>query len=274
MKAVKLGLDDPEPIVRYTAVSVYGGVTQSDLLSDIAPLLNDPFKAVRMEAASLLAQIDRSVFNEVQLKAFNTAIREYEESINYTADFPTGRFNLGNLYSNLGQSANAISNYQEALKIDNQFYPAKVNLALFYYNNNQHEKAEELFLDLSDNHSEFNRANYYLGLLYAEQQKFESATERLQLATEEIAENGRIYYNLGLIYQYLNQFDQSESSLLNAYESDKTNFDFIFALIDLYIKTGNLRSARRYAEILKSNHPNAPQTKNIINYLDNLSLKD
>ena len=65
-------------------------------------LLNDPIKMVRIAAASKLSALEREFFTEEQLKKHNEVLDEYLQTLIYTADFPTGRYNLGNFYSNKG----------------------------------------------------------------------------------------------------------------------------------------------------------------------------
>ena len=89
----------------------------------------------------------------------------------YVADFPTGRYNLGNFYSKRKEFSRAEENYREAIDIDNLFYPAKVNLAILYYQQGKAEPAERLFRDLIANHSDLTEGYYYLALLYGEQKR-------------------------------------------------------------------------------------------------------
>jgi len=195
-------------------------------------------------------------------------LNEYRLTLEYTADFPSGKYNLGNFYSNKGDFIKAEKFYKDAIKADKMFYPAKSNLAMLYYNNIELKKAEEIFLDLIKNHPEYTEGNYYLGLLYAEQKRYNEAAEILEKATLSTVVNPRIYYNLGLIYQYLNNSAKAESSLLKSYSLSPNEFDIIYALADFYIRGVNFTSAIKYADELKVKFPSNPAGEKLIQFIN------
>ena len=131
--AIRKALNDPDPLLRHAAAENYTPSDSSILFRDLAPLLNDPIKSVRIEAANRLSTFGRQVFNEKQYREFLKSLDEYKKSLEFVADFPTGRYNLGNYYSKLNDLAKAEENFKEAIAIDNLFYPAKTNLAMIYY---------------------------------------------------------------------------------------------------------------------------------------------
>lgn len=256
-----------EPLVRERAIEAFNTSDALQLVRIIFPLLNDPIRMVRIAAASKLSVIGREFFTDEQFKKLNEVLDEYLQTLNYTADFPTGKYNLGNFYSNRGEFSKAEKFYLDAIKMDNNFYPAKSNLALHYYNQGKLREAEKLFLDLIKNHSEYTQGEYYLGLLYAEQKKYKEAAEILEKATLKANVNPRIYYNLGLIYQYLNNNAKAESSLLKANSISPNQFDIIYALADFYIKKNEYVKAMQYAEELKIKFPSNPAGTQVINYI-------
>jgi tetratricopeptide (TPR) repeat protein len=193
---------------------------------------------------------------------------EYLKTLEYTADFPSGKYNLGNFYSNKGDYLKAENYYTNAIKMDDRFYPAKSNLAMLYYNQGKLNEAENLFRNLNKNHPEYSEGEYYLGLLYAEQKKYKEAAEILEKATLRENINPRIYYNLGLIYQYLNNSVRAEASLLKANSISPNQFDIIYALADLYIKAGDHTNAMKYAEELKIKFPSNPAGSQLLNFID------
>ncbi len=264
-------LSNPEPIIRERAVDAFNTSDANELVKIIYPLLNDQIKMVRIAAASKLSILDKGFFTDEQFKKLNEVLDEYRLTLEYTADFPTGRYNLGNFYSNIGEYVKAEKFYLDAIKMDNNFYPAKSNLALLYYNQGKLIDAENLFLELIKNHSDYTQGEYYLGLLYAERQRYNEAVKILEQATLRENVNPRIYYNLGLIYQYLNNKEKAEASLLKAYSISPDQFDIIYALADFYIKSGNYTKAMKYADELKIKFPSNPAAEELIKYLNTLS---
>jgi len=264
---IKEMLYNLEPLVRERAIDAFNPNSAQELLRVIFPLLDDPIRMVRIAAAAKLSALGKEIFTDEQLKKLNEVLDEYLKTLEYTADFPSGKFNLGNFYSNKGDYIKAEKFYKDAIKADRMFYPAKSNLALLYYNQGKLKEAENLFIDLMDNHSEFTDAEYYLGLLYAEQKRYIEAAEILERATLKSNVNPRIFYNLGIIYQYLNDSKKAKASLLKSYSLMPDNFDVIYALADFYIKAGDHTKAMKYAEELKIKFPSNPAGEQLRKYI-------
>jgi tetratricopeptide (TPR) repeat protein len=265
---IKEMLNDPEPIVRISAINSFIATDPQHLNRMLSPLLNDPQKAVRIQTANKLSRLRKEEFTEAQFKLLTKVLDEYLQTLKYTADFPAGRYNLGNYYSNQGDVLNAAKNYKKAIEFDNLFYPAKSNLAMLYYNSGKLNEAEDLFIDLIKNHPEYIEGNYFLGLLYAEQKRYREAAENLEIAAAKSISNARIYYNLGLLYQYLNDFTKAENSLFKAYSILPNDFDIIYALADFYIKRGNPNKAVLYANEIKNKFPSNPAGQNLLNHIN------
>ncbi|HEX9252940.1 MAG TPA: multiheme c-type cytochrome, partial [Ignavibacteriaceae bacterium] len=202
-KTIKEMLNNTEPIIRERSIEAFNSNDVKELVSIIAPLLNDPIRSVRMAAANKLSFVAKENFTDKQFKSLNAAFEEYLSSLNYLADFPSGKYNLANYYSARQDYIKAEKFYNASIKGDSLFYPAKSNLALLYYNQGKLAEAEKIYLDLIKKHKEYTDGYYQLGLLYAEQQRYKEAALYLEKAALQVNANYRIYYNLGLLYQYL-----------------------------------------------------------------------
>jgi tetratricopeptide (TPR) repeat protein len=264
---IKEMLNDPEQIVRISAINSFIATDPQHLISLLSPLLNDPQKAVRIQAANKLSMLRKEEFTEAQYRTLTKVLDEYFETLKYSADFPAGRFNLGNYYSDKGDVVNAEKNYKKTIEFDSLFYPAKSNLAMLYYNIGKLNEAEELFIDLIKNNPEYQEGNYYLGLLYAEQKRYNEAADVLEKAALQKDPNPRIFYNLGLIYQYLQEFKKAESSLLKGNSLLHNNFDMIYALSNYYYQQGNFSKALQYANELKVKFPSKPDGQSLLNHI-------
>ena len=262
-EAVKKALNDPDPLLRHAAAENYMAADSVTLFKNLVPLLNDPIKSVRMEAANRLITFPQSKFNKIQFDALQKAADEYRFSQEYVADFPSGRYNLGNYYSKRNDLAKAEENYKEAIAIDNLFFPAKTNLAMIYYQQGKLDQAEALFRDLVTNHSEATDGYYYLALLYAEQQKFPEAIALLESATQKTDGNPRIYYNLGLLYQMIGKNAECESALVKGLSRDAGNYDILYALFVFHSKQNNAEKAAKYLQQLKALYPNDKQVQGL-----------
>jgi predicted CXXCH cytochrome family protein len=263
--ALKKALNDPDPLLRHTAVENFWTGDSTGLFNVLAPLLNDPVKSVRMEAANRLATFNKKAFNEIQYALFVKALDEYRISQEYVADFPMGRHNLGNYYSKLNDRAKAEENYREALEIDKLFYPAQSNLAIIYYQQGKTDAAAELFRDMITRHPDVVEGYYYLALLYGEQQKFTEAIDLLETASAKPEANPRIFYNMGLLYQAVGEDDKCEAALIKGLDLDPCNFDLLYALFAFHMKQNDRVKAAPYIEKLKSCFPGEKQVQDLYN---------
>jgi predicted CXXCH cytochrome family protein len=262
---VRKACNDPDPLLRYTAVENFTPADSAELFRVLVPLLNDPVKSVRMEAANRLATYSKSRFNGIQYRLFRKALDEYKTSQEYVADFPGGRYNLGNYYAKMNDPARAEENYREAIVIDNLFFPAKTNLAILYYTQGKTGPAEELLRDIVENHPDIIDGYYYLALLYGEQKRYSDAIALLETASSKPGTNPRIFYNLGLLYQMTGRYEKCENTLNKGLTLDPCNFDILYALFSFEIKQNNRGKAKPYIERLRACYPADKQVRDLYN---------
>jgi tetratricopeptide (TPR) repeat protein len=263
-ETVKRSLNDPDPLLRYTAVENYHHQDSAQLFRALVPLVSDPVKSVRLQAANRLVTYPQGAFTEIQYKAFLQAKEEYIKSMEYVADFATGRFNLGNFYSKTGNMAKAEEHFREAILIDDLFYPAKLNLAILYYQQGKSDLAAKLLNDLVSKHPDVIDGYYYLALLYAEQKEYAMAITLLETAMAKPGNNPRIYYNLGLIYQMTGEDQKGVDALVKGLGFDPGNYDLLYALFAYYAKRGETVKASDYLARLKAYYPNDQAVRDLI----------
>jgi len=267
-RAYEQALLDDEALIRRTAVDslhVSDPKHQTELLS---AMLYDPVKAVRIEAARRMAEISDPPLDNNQKMIFRASLDEYRESMEYSADFAFGRYNLANLYVNLRQPAKAVESYKAAIKIDNLFYPAKVNLAMLHNQMGNNNEAETLLREVTALHPEMYEVHYSLGLLLAEEKKYAEAAGYLKQAAKGLPDRARIHYNLGLLLQHLKKDSDAEASLLKAQELEPDNLDYLYALADFYLKRKKLQKARSIAKEMVVRHPTQRIGHDILNLVE------
>jgi tetratricopeptide (TPR) repeat protein len=267
-QTMEIGLMDDEALIRRTAVSTIQLADRQKLAKLIGPMLYDPVKGVRIEAASRLAGDLKTHLDTDQQQVFQTVLQGFEAAMLYSADFSFGRYNLANLYGELDRPEEAIDNYEAAIKIDNQFYPAKVNLAMLYNQQSKNEQAEMLLKEVAESEPQLYDISYSLGLLLVEMQKNNEAIIYLEKAARGLPDRARIHYNLGLLYQQMQRTMRAEKELQLAMMLEPESFDFQYGLADHYLKRGMFREAKRNAEKMAAMHPDNPIGNQILNYID------
>ena len=272
-QAIKLALMDDEALIRRTAVESIASTSQKEITELIAPFLYDPVKAVRIDAARRLAEAPSWRPLPDQEKVFKAVLKEFIASMEYSADFAFGRYNLGNLYAALNRPEDAIRNYLAAIKIDDLFYPAKVNLAMFYNKTGENDKAEVLLREVVKAHPELHEISYSLGLLLAEMKKYDLAVVYLKKAAKGMPDRSRVHYNLGLLLQYLKKDAEAEAALLKALKIEPENLDYLYSLGDFYLKRGKLQKAKSIAMQMVAKHPDKPIGKELLGIIERNSPK-
>ena len=269
--AFEHALMDDEALIRRAAVDQLNTPDLKHRTGLLTAALYDPVKAVRTEAARRMAEIRDAGLDAGQKKVFRAALAEYRRAMEYSADFAFGRYNLGNLYSNLKQPEKAVQNYRAAIRIDSRFYPAKVNLAMLYNQMGRKDEAEVLLREVVADHSEQYEIQYSLGLLLAEKRKYEEAAHHLASAAAGLPQRSRVHYNLGLLLQQLKRDAEAEKAMLTALELEPDNLDYLYALADYYLKRQKYSKARQIAEQMASKHPNNSIGRDILKFIDTRS---
>ena len=267
-RAYEQALMDDEALIRRTAVDHLNASDANRQTELLTSMLYDPVKAVRIEAARRMTEIADPRLDDAQKKVFQISLVDYQKSMEYSADFAFGRYNLANLYVALKQPQKAVESYQAAIKIDNLFYPAKVNLAMLYNQTGKNDKAEILLREVATSHPEMYEVQYSFGLLLAEEKKYAEAANYLRQAAKGMPERARIHYNLGLLLQHLKQDSDAETSLLKAKELELDNLDYLYALADFYLKRRKLKNAKSIAKEMVARHPNQRIGHDILNLIE------
>ncbi|MCG6893906.1 MAG: tetratricopeptide repeat protein [Desulfobacteraceae bacterium] len=246
--AFERALADEESLVRYAAVQYIRFSHAGERVRTLTPMLYDPVKAVRTEAARRLAPDAENLWRSAARKPFESALAEYRAAMLRTADFAASRHNLGNLCADLGDAECALDQYRKAIAIDGQFFPAKVNLAMLYNRLGENDRAEKLLREVLDNHPDLHDVRYSLGLLLAEKKDFDAAAHFMADAAAGLPQRHRIHYNLGLVLQRLDKDDAAERSLRRALTLAPGHPEYLYALAVFYLQRQRFDDAMGVAE--------------------------
>jgi len=143
LASIQSALTDQDPLVRRAAVAGQERLEPPNRIASLVPLLRDPVRAVRIEAARLLAPATASLSPE-QRGVLTKSLAEYEAVQMENADRPEASLNLGNLYRSRGETTRAEASYRRAMVLDARHVPAYVNLADLYRDTRRDSEAEQL----------------------------------------------------------------------------------------------------------------------------------
>lgn len=128
LEVARAGLGDRDALVRRASIQTLAALPPAQRLGLLAPLLDDPVRTVRLEAASALADAMGEA-GPSQQAAFARAALEFEAAQHFNADRPEARASLGSFYARQGRYDAAEAQLKSALALDPAFVPAYVNLA-------------------------------------------------------------------------------------------------------------------------------------------------
>ena len=172
------------------------------------PLLDDPLRAVRIEAARSLAGLPAGALSDGPRSRLAVVIDELLATERLAADRPEAHVNLARLHLARGDPAAAEAALRTALRIDPTFVQALINLADLFRTGGQGD-AEGLLrqaMTLAPNAAEPRHA---LALLLIRQGRREAALPLLEEAVSRAPGNGRYALVAGVALLEAGRLDQA-----------------------------------------------------------------
>ncbi len=120
---------DTNALVRRSALQVLERFQPAERGDVAVSLLSDSTRAVRLEAAWLVAPLADSLRSPAERRAFADAATEFVASARYNADRTLSRLTLGSFYALRGRLDSAAAEYRAALRLDPRSAQAYVYLA-------------------------------------------------------------------------------------------------------------------------------------------------
>jgi predicted CXXCH cytochrome family protein len=191
MAAARRGLQDQDPLVRLGALEAIESDEPRARLAAVDPLLRDPVRAVRIEAALLLADAPADLLAAGSRQARAAGLAEYRAAQELGADGPEAHVNLGILALRQGDADGARREYETALRLGPWFVPAYVNLADLERAQGREAEAEPLLRRALEMAPESAEVHYALGLWLVRNQRRAEAIRELERAARLAPRNQR-----------------------------------------------------------------------------------
>ncbi|MEM7537622.1 MAG: tetratricopeptide repeat protein [Chloroflexota bacterium] len=267
VETLQTALTAESALMRAIAAQALGEIAIETQVSNLAPLLTDSIRAVRIEAANALAAVPPGFFDDSQQTALDSALAEYEIAQLAQADQPEGHANLGSLYARQGKFEKAERAYGMAITRSPYFYQAHNNLANLYYQQGDIIKAELVFREAIEVAPNEGLLHYSLALLLVEQERPSEAMRTFDRAAELLPDAPRVQYNYGLILQQFGRMDEALAALRRANELQPQDPDFLYALIVFHMQREEWMSALPYAEELVKEFSDVPEFQELLSSL-------
>jgi predicted CXXCH cytochrome family protein len=260
---------DADPAVRTAAAGSLERVPPEERVALVAPLLHDPRRAVRIEAARVLSSVPAERFDGPQRRTYEAALAEFVRAQEATLDMPGSWLNLAVVDENRGDAAHAEERYRRALHLDPDFTPARLNLARLLSGLRRNADAERVLAEGLARVPGQGELEYSLGLLLAEEERLPEAEAALARASELMPERARVHYNHGLALQKLGRRDEAERALVRAGEIDPQDPAIVYALVILYAQENEWTRARDAADRLAAIAPDSPGVRELVERVRN-----
>ncbi len=263
MQAVLRGLSDEDPLVRRSALTVMEVLPADQRLAAV-PLLADPVRAVRVEAARQLAPVTADMVSPEQAAAIEGAIGELEESLAVDADRAGAHLTLGAVHVDRGRLDEAEQDYRTALRLDPRFGPAAVNLSDLYRSQGRDKEGERVLVDFLARNPDDGVVHHSLGLLLAREKRYQEAVEELRQAAELRPDDPRFAYVYGVGLISVGEQDRAIEVFETALDRHPNDPELLSVMVTTQAQAGRSAEAIEYARRLAEIRPDDPNVRALI----------
>lgn len=248
--AIRVGLTDAEPLVRFGALVALDGRPAGTVLTLAYPLLDDPVRSVRIRATRLLVAVPPEEPTPEQASAIARGRSEYERAQQANEDHPSAWVNLGDLHATRGMASEAEAAYRTALTIDPTDLVALLNLADLQRAFGRDDLSEDVLFEALAIHPETSEILHAIGLLKVRQGDVAGALDWLKRAAGSRPVNPRFAYVYGVALASTGEMAGGVRVLDGALEAHPYDRDLLSALATYSRDRGETEAAIGYAERL------------------------
>jgi predicted CXXCH cytochrome family protein len=266
--AIKAAAADASPLVRLAAPRALPSSPPPAVIRTVAPLLSDPVRAVRIEAARALAGTDLLALTPDQQSAFVKATAELVSAELVDAERPEARLNLGLLDMRRRELPEAEKEYRTALRLDPGFVPALVNLADLDRARGMDGEGEKLLRQAMTIEPDNAGVQHALGLTLVRRRDYAGAIDLLRRATELAPDNARYAYVYAVALNSTGAQGEARALLERAHRQHPADRDVLIALVSIAQQSGDLAAALARARELAALDPSNIQVRKLLSDLE------
>ena len=245
------GLSDKDPMLRIAALELLERLPIKMRVPMAFPLLDDPVRGVRIQAAQVLAKFPAGGLDKDQQTMLDKATQESIEAHEVNADRPEAQVNLGNLYARHGEADKAKVSYETAIKLNPAFIPAYVNLAELHRQLQDETSTERVLRQAIAAIPGSADAHHALGLSLIRQKQTDKAVLALQTAATLNPDNPRYVYVYAVALNSTSKSNEAMMVLQGAHNRHPDNAEILTLLVSILRNAGNERAAQSYANKLR-----------------------
>ena len=268
VRAIQLGLKNDDPLVRLAAARALEILEPPARLTLAYPLLSDPTRAVRIEAARVLAPVPSDMMTTEQRQVFDRGIAEYVESQRVNAERPGAHLNMGLLYTARGQFDQAETAYRTALRIDPKFVQGYLNLADLYRVQGRDPEGEPILRKALKISPDAATVHHALGLFLVRQERMPEAVKALGRAAKLAPDNAHFSYVYGVALNEVGKTKRALAVLKKAHKRHPYDRELLLALMTINRDRGKVDLAIQYAKKLVAMSPDDRASRQLLEQLE------
>ncbi|NLF70600.1 MAG: ammonia-forming cytochrome c nitrite reductase subunit c552 [Candidatus Anammoximicrobium sp.] len=229
-------LGDPYPPVRATAIAnLQGRLAEGEFAQTIAPLLTDPTRLVRTEAARALSGVPDGVLRGFQRQQLSDALAEYKAGLLVNNDRAGAHLMLGIVAEGQGQEGAAVRAYQDAMHVEPRTTGPRTNLAALYDRLAETEDRRASQAASLGNPSAAEKAAREATRLRSEAARLRREELDLFARDARLAPDAAfVQYRYGMLLYLHRRYDEAEQALRTAAELLPNNPQFLLGLVLFY----------------------------------------
>ena len=257
-------LRDADPLVRRATAEAYAKAPPS-LRAEVAPLLDDPIRDVRLGAIQTLATVPAQDLGEDLRQGRDRGVEEYFASQRANADRPESHHNTGVLLMKLGRAPEAEAEFRQALLLDPEFVPAAVTLADLYRATGRDGEGEPVLRALLGRLPSAAAAHHALGLWLVRAGRRKEALDQLKQAADLAPSDAHFAYVYAVALSGQGDRAGAMDVLRGALERNPYDRESLYAAASFENEAGDADEARRYANRLATLEPEDPNIRAFVN---------
>jgi predicted CXXCH cytochrome family protein len=254
LAVARTSLRAADPLERAAAVRLLSRLPGEQ--ENLRPLLRDPVRLVRLDAALALSPA---------LAAGAPERKELDAYLAVSLDQPVGRLRLGRDLANRGQLAEARKEIETAIAWDPFSPPFHEELGFVLNGQGDSLAAARSFLRAAELQPADAGSAARAALAFAEAGQLASAESAFRLAVARDPAFDRAWYNLGLLLAQTGRLPEAIAALQKAEAVNGASADYPYALATVYLRANDRAAAQAAARRALAINPNFAPARAVLN---------
>jgi Flp pilus assembly protein TadD len=225
----------------------------------LSPLLADPLRAIRIDAAAALADAPGAGSDP----QFQRAALEYEAMLRYTADRPEARVALGTFYARLKRAGDADSAFRAALTLDPSYVPAYVEFADAFRLQDRDADAARVLREGLVHAPDDASLHHAHGLALVRMKRVNEGLGELARATQLAPADAHLAYVYAVALNAHGRASLALREIDRALARRPDDRDLLAAAVTFRRDNGDAAGAARFARRFAERYPDDPQAQKL-----------